>query len=48
MPNIDQVKEGLIASRIAVHADDLVKLSAKASVKDIEVSMARAILNWEK
>ncbi|MEM4490847.1 MAG: phosphomethylpyrimidine synthase ThiC [Desulfurococcaceae archaeon] len=48
LPNVDQVKEGLIASRIAAHAGDLVKLGAKASVKDIEVSMARAVLNWEK
>lgn len=48
LPSVEQVKEGLIASKIAAHAGDLVKLGAKASVRDVEVSIARAMLNWEK
>ncbi|MEM1528860.1 MAG: phosphomethylpyrimidine synthase ThiC [Desulfurococcaceae archaeon] len=48
LPSVEEVKEGLIASKIAAHAGDLVKLGRKAAMKDVEVSIARARLDWEK
>lgn len=47
LPNVEQVKEGLIAARIAAHAGDLVKLGARAAKSDIDMSMARARLDWD-
>ena len=47
LPSPEQVKEGLIASRIAAHAGDIVKLGEKASRRDREMSLARADLDWE-
>ena len=47
LPSPEQVKEGLIASKIAAHAGDIVKLGDKASSKDREMSLARADLDWE-
>ncbi|MEM4681474.1 MAG: phosphomethylpyrimidine synthase ThiC [Acidilobaceae archaeon] len=46
LPNVEQVKEGLIASKIAAHAGDLVKIGRRAAKKDIEISLARAKLDW--
>ena len=48
LPNVDEVKEGLIAYRIAAHAGDLVKMRSKAIKWDIEITKARRALNWEK
>jgi phosphomethylpyrimidine synthase len=48
LPNEDEVKEGLIAYRIAAHAGDLVKNREKAIKWDIEMTEARRTLNWEK
>ncbi len=48
LPNIDEVKEGVIATKIAAHAVDVVKLGRKAMAKDLAMSEARASLNWEK
>ncbi|MCI2413807.1 MAG: phosphomethylpyrimidine synthase ThiC [Candidatus Aramenus sp.] len=48
LPNPEQVKEGLIAFKIAAHAGDVVKLGEKARRKDTEMSRARASLNWGK
>lgn len=47
LPGVEQVKEGLIASRIAAHAGDLVKLGKRAALKDVEMSLRRAALDWE-
>jgi len=47
LPTLEQVKEGLIAAKIAAHAGDLVKLGKKAAVLDILVSTARAKLDWD-
>ncbi|WP_440059431.1 phosphomethylpyrimidine synthase ThiC [Thermogladius sp. 4427co] len=47
LPNEEQVKEGLIAARIAAHAGDLVKLGSRAAVEDIRMSIARAELDWK-
>lgn len=47
LPSPEQVKEGLIASKIAAHAGDIVKFGDKASRRDREMSLARADLDWE-
>ena len=47
LPDAEQVKEGLIASKIAAHAGDIVKLGDKARRKDDQMSIARARLDWE-
>ena len=46
LPNPEQVREGLIAARIAAHAADIVKLGGKALRWDAEMSLARASLDW--
>jgi phosphomethylpyrimidine synthase len=48
LPNTEQVKEGLIAAKIAAHAGDLVKLGPRAAKIDAEISIARAKLDWGK
>jgi len=47
LPNEEQVKEGLIASKIAAHAGDIIKLGEKAARKDNDMSKARARLDWK-
>ena len=46
LPGIEDVKNGVIASKIAAHAADLVKL--KDYQKDLALSIARKDLNWSK
>ena len=48
LPTVDEVKEGLIAYRIAAHAGDLVKLREKVIDWAKEITEARRTLNWEK
>jgi len=48
LPTLEDVKEGVIATKIAAHAVDIVKLGAKASARDLAVAKARANLNWRK
>jgi len=48
LPTPEQVKEGLIAAKIAAHAGDIVKFGDKALKLDIEMSRSRAKLNWDK
>jgi phosphomethylpyrimidine synthase len=48
LPTVEEVKEGLIAYRIAAHAGDLVKIRDKAIVWDREITEARRTLNWDK
>lgn len=48
LPNAEEVKEGLIAYRIAAHAGDLVKIRDKAIKWDRDMSVARRTLDWEK
>ncbi|MCY3853963.1 MAG: phosphomethylpyrimidine synthase ThiC [Thaumarchaeota archaeon] len=48
LPNVNEVKEGLIAYRIAAHVGDLVKLREKAIKWDFEMTKARRSLDWEK
>ena len=47
LPTPEQVKEGVIAARIAAHAADLAKYGARAARRDAMVSIARARLDWK-
>jgi phosphomethylpyrimidine synthase len=48
LPSIDDVREGVIASRIAGHAADLVKGVKGAWEWDLSMAKARKALDWEK
>lgn len=48
LPDIDQVREGVIAARIAAHAADLAKGASKAYEWDLALSRARKELDWQK
>ena len=48
LPNRDDVKEGIIASRIAAHAADSAKGSPGAKEWDRKMAQARARLDWEE
>lgn len=46
LPSIEDVKQGVIAAKIAAHVGDIVKL--KNFKKDFEMSNARRDLDWDK
>ena len=48
LPSLEEVKEGVIATKIAAHAADIVRLGPKAAVKDLKMAKARANLNWKQ
>ncbi len=48
LPNDDDVRQGVIASRIAAHAADVARGLTNARQWDDDVSAARANLNWQK
>jgi len=48
LPSIDDVKEGVIATRIAAHAADLARGNKRAFQMDLEMSKARKEFDWEK
>lgn len=48
LPSIDDVREGLIASKIAAHAADIVKGVNGALQRDLHISEARKKLNWSE
>ncbi len=48
LPNLDDVKEGIIASRIAAHAADIAKGVKGAADWDRKMSTARKNLDWEE
>jgi phosphomethylpyrimidine synthase len=48
LPSEDDVREGLIASKIAAHAADIVKGVKGAKERDLELSEARKQLDWDK
>lgn len=48
LPTVDDVREGVIITRIAAHAADIAKGISGALDKDIEMARARKKLNWEK
>ena len=47
LPNLDDMKEGIIASRIAAHAADIAKGIPGAIEWDNKMSKARADIDWE-
>ena len=48
LPNLDDMKEGIIAAKIAAHAADIAKGIKGARQWDNEMSTARQELDWEK
>lgn len=48
LPTVEDVREGIIAAKIAAHAADLAKGSKQAWAWDYEMSEARRELDWEK
>ncbi len=47
LPTVEDVREGVIAARIAGHAADIVKGVPGAYEQDLEMAKARARLDWE-
>ncbi len=47
IPDIDDVREGVIVSRIAAHAADIAKGVRGALERDLQMSLARKKLDWE-
>ena len=48
LPDVEDVKEGVIASKIAAHSADIALGIPGAIEKDNEISLARRKLDWEK
>jgi phosphomethylpyrimidine synthase len=48
LPTLDDVREGVMAARIAAHAADVVRLGAKARAWDDDMARARRSLDWEQ
>ncbi|NIV43554.1 phosphomethylpyrimidine synthase [Candidatus Bathyarchaeota archaeon] len=48
LPELEDVKEGVIATKIAAHAVDIVKVGTKATCRDLNMAKARANLDWKK
>ncbi len=48
LPTVEDMKEGIIASKIAAHAGDIAKKVKGARTWDNEMSHARVNLDWEK
>lgn len=48
LPTPEEVREGVICSRIAAHSADIARGYPKALKQDLEMSIARKALDWEK
>ncbi|NTV51847.1 MAG: phosphomethylpyrimidine synthase ThiC [Candidatus Firestonebacteria bacterium] len=48
LPSVQDVHEGVIASRIAAHAADIVKHVPGARERDRQMAMARKALDWDR
>jgi len=48
LPTVDDVREGVIAARIAAHAGDIAKKTRGAMEADITLAKARKRLDWEE
>lgn len=48
LPDKEEVKQGVIASKIAAHAVNIAKFGKKASEWDFNMDIARKNLNWEE
>jgi len=47
LPSVDDVKEGVIAAKLAAHACDIVRLGKNAGKLDMDMARARAKLDWK-
>lgn len=47
LPTIEEVREGVVATRLAAHSGDIVKLGERALRRDRAVSEARRKLDWD-
>lgn len=47
LPSVDDVRDGVLASRIAAHAADIVKNVKGAAEQDLKLSEARKKLDWD-
>lgn len=47
LPSVEDVREGVIAARIAAHAADIARGNKKAIEKDRQMSVARKNLDWD-
>jgi len=47
LPNVDDVRKGVMASRIAAHAVDIARGNKAAWERDLAMSKCRASLDWE-
>ena len=48
LPTVEDVREGVIATRIAGHAADIARGNRKALQRDLEMSKARKNFDWER
>ena len=48
LPSVEDVREGVIATRIAGHAADIARGNKKAFQRDLEMSKARKNFDWER
>jgi len=48
LPTVEDVREGVIATRIAGHAADIARGNKKAIERDIEMSKARKAFDWDR
>jgi phosphomethylpyrimidine synthase len=48
LPSVEDVREGVIAVRIAAHAADIARGNKKALERDLEISKARKKFDWER
>jgi len=48
LPSVEDVREGVIATRIAGHAADVARGNKKAFQRDLEMSKARKEFDWER
>ncbi|GAW91206.1 B12 lower ligand biosynthesis ThiC-like protein BzaB [Calderihabitans maritimus] len=48
LPTEEDVKEGVIAARIAAHAADLARGNRKAWERDLQMARARVALDWDR
>lgn len=47
LPSLDDVREGIVAAKIAAHAADIAKGLPRARQRDDDLSRARAAMDWE-
>jgi len=47
LPTLDDVREGIVAAKIAAHAGDIAKGLASARQRDDDLSRARQAMDWE-